>query len=264
MPPCPVFGHCGGCSWQHVKYPEQLKQKENIVEWSLKKLREEIEFEILPIVASPSEFHYRNRIQINKKAGKAGFFARGSRDIVPISDCPISEKEISERIPSLDTLPDGRYEISRRADGLIETAYLQRDPETALFSQVNSGQNENLIKTLIAWSSGMQAAAIWDLYCGSGNLTFPWLKPFPMFPSTGLNSVVTPYEARKKRPAGSNGTRSTHADSSNLGKPVRFASCSRSPETRRGSGGDERHRPRAAGMDHLRQLQSYDICPRRP
>ncbi len=29
-PPCPVFGSCGGCNWQHVSYEEQCRQKENI------------------------------------------------------------------------------------------------------------------------------------------------------------------------------------------------------------------------------------------
>ena len=30
-PPCSVFGRCGGCSWQHIEYGQQLAAKQQIL-----------------------------------------------------------------------------------------------------------------------------------------------------------------------------------------------------------------------------------------
>ena len=38
--PCPVFGECGGCHWQHIKYPKQLEYKERIVRNALRAFQE--------------------------------------------------------------------------------------------------------------------------------------------------------------------------------------------------------------------------------
>src|ERR1700737_1602936 len=34
-PPCPHFGTCGGCAWQHMGYADQLRAKEHIIRESL-------------------------------------------------------------------------------------------------------------------------------------------------------------------------------------------------------------------------------------
>ena len=36
-PPCPYYGDCGGCNFQHISYAKQLEIKNSLVEETLKK-----------------------------------------------------------------------------------------------------------------------------------------------------------------------------------------------------------------------------------
>lgn len=183
-PRCPVFTRCGGCTWQHISYDEQIRQKKLILHSALKQWEEP--FSLLEFAPSAEEFRYRNRIQVNRSGLDVGFFARGTRDVVDISDCPITEAELADRLPSLHEKPDGRYEISRRTDGSVVVEAGRRNPEAALFSQVNTKQNSLLIETVVKWAHELSFDEIWDLYCGSGNLTLPLAQAFPLARTTGV------------------------------------------------------------------------------
>jgi 23S rRNA (uracil1939-C5)-methyltransferase len=64
-PPCALVGRCGGCSWQHLPYEEQLAAKVAIVRDSLERLgglRDmPPDFWRQPF-AAPSPWHYRNKM----------------------------------------------------------------------------------------------------------------------------------------------------------------------------------------------------------
>jgi 23S rRNA (uracil1939-C5)-methyltransferase len=88
-PPCPVFGRCGGCDWQHIAPPAQLRQKLALAEDALRRVGG-LAFPGLTIEGG-EPWRYRNRVQIHRDAsGTAGFLARASHDLAPIRDCPIS------------------------------------------------------------------------------------------------------------------------------------------------------------------------------
>ncbi len=180
QPPCAVADSCGGCCWQHVDYPEQIRQKEKILRDSLRKVEKLQPFTWGEFIPAPEEFHYRNRVQLHVRGGKFGFFSKGTHDLVPITRCWIAEDKINYRIAKLTAaeLTSPRLEIAVRTDGEMVLMSDQRDPEEALFSQVNTAQNENLIR-LLESSIKIQPDWILDLYCGSGNLTKPLAKKFP-------------------------------------------------------------------------------------
>ena len=177
-PPCPVAGRCGGCSWQHVDYAEQLVQKEKILNSSLRVLEKFGAFERLPFLPSSKEFGYRNRIQVHIQNGKAGFFAARSRELVEVSNCMIAEPELNLELGRLDTGFGRRVEIAALANGEVRIMADTRDPEAALFSQVNREQNEVLKARLLSFIN-WTPEWIMDLYSGSGNLTQPLRRAYP-------------------------------------------------------------------------------------
>lgn len=95
QPPCPYFGQCGGCIFQHIAYPFQQHIKQQILLDDLKRIGH-YESETLPaIIASPP---YHNRIRARMKAqknenpaapedGRIGFIRKSSNTVLPINRC---------------------------------------------------------------------------------------------------------------------------------------------------------------------------------
>ena len=93
-PKCPVFGKCGGCQLQHVRYASQLKIKEDNIVNCFRKIAF-LDVGVKPTVRGDDEFRYRNKLQLpvsvdNRGNTVIGFYAENSHRVVPISDCPIN------------------------------------------------------------------------------------------------------------------------------------------------------------------------------
>lgn len=189
-PPCKVFGECGGCRWQHVTYEEQLKQKEQIIKSSFRAFEKKCgAVDYKPIVGSPEEWHYRNRIQLHIENGKMGFYARKSRRVVEFDQCWIAEQALNEKYQSLEAenYDNGeRLELAITTTGDLVERKSGRDPEAAYFSQVNTAQNSQLITATIEAVRKETPQFIFDLYCGTGNFTFPLQQQFPEAKITGV------------------------------------------------------------------------------
>ena len=90
---CPVFGKCGGCQLQHIKYASQLKIKEETISTVFRKVAG-INVSVKSTVKGDNEFRYRNKLQlpvsIVNGSTKIGFYAENSHRVVPIDDCLIN------------------------------------------------------------------------------------------------------------------------------------------------------------------------------
>lgn len=62
-PFCEHFGTCGGCKWQHMSYPAQLQFKQKTVSEALSRLAKIEAEHMLPIVGSPADRYYRNKLE---------------------------------------------------------------------------------------------------------------------------------------------------------------------------------------------------------
>jgi len=90
---CPVFGKCGGCQLQHVKYVNQLKLKEDAIANTFKKVAN-LAVSVKPAIKGDDQFRYRNKLQLpvvlSSKGTEIGFYAENSHRVVPIDDCLIN------------------------------------------------------------------------------------------------------------------------------------------------------------------------------
>ena len=61
--PCPEAAVCHGSVWQVLAYQEQLRHKRDLVQRTLRKALGDVD--VLPVIASPRTWHYRNRISLS-------------------------------------------------------------------------------------------------------------------------------------------------------------------------------------------------------
>ena len=101
-PICPVFDMCGGCQLQNLNYKAQLREKEHILQETLSRLGGFHNIEVEPIVASPNEFHFRNKVTLSawfyKGKWHLGYNQKGSNRKVAIESCPISDGIVDSTI----------------------------------------------------------------------------------------------------------------------------------------------------------------------
>ncbi len=99
-PPCPYFGHCGGCSWQHVAYGAQLHATRMSVVDALTRIGHIADADSLvgDTVPSGTPYGYRNKIELvvdpREERLRLGFHRAGSEEIVPVDECLLLPKQL--------------------------------------------------------------------------------------------------------------------------------------------------------------------------
>ena len=110
-PLCPYFGECGGCQYQHLAYPAQLRLKHKQIGDLFQRIGRFDPGLIAPVVPCPQPYGYRNRIMIRSQWDKfkqglnIGFIRADNRLVVDIEECKIAEPALNEQIKHVRAHP---------------------------------------------------------------------------------------------------------------------------------------------------------------
>lgn len=99
-PPCPYFGQCGGCHYQHTSYEQQLKIKSTILQESLQRTAKLTLDKPLKVhAAEPWQYRNRSRLKVRTAPDFAlGYYRHGSHELLPVEECPISSPLINRAL----------------------------------------------------------------------------------------------------------------------------------------------------------------------
>jgi 23S rRNA (uracil1939-C5)-methyltransferase len=154
---CPYFGRCGGCAYQHISYEHQLAIKWRQVRDALQRIGRLKDVPMRPIIPSPKQYAYRNRITVHAQDGVIGFFRRDSHRLLDIEHCLISREEVNRALSELRAQPyvrDGHYA-------------LRIVSESRVFAQTND-QVANALRDLVVDLIPPNQEVLIDAYCGAG------------------------------------------------------------------------------------------------
>ena len=113
QPACPHFGLCGGCIWQHIPYKYQLAYKQDILSETVKKISKIYDFEIEPIIPSPEEFGYRNKMEFTFGSDDRGVYLGLHKrwkfdELTPVAkDCLLIPEELRKIVAFVENMAQG-------------------------------------------------------------------------------------------------------------------------------------------------------------
>jgi 23S rRNA (uracil1939-C5)-methyltransferase len=198
-PPCPLFGRCGGCQWQHLPREVQCEAKRRMVERALGAPVE-------AVVAVGPDYGYRERARFVVGGGAPGQRAVGFRSwrshaIVDVPACPLLAPAVAAAVEPLRAvgrgcapgtelaLQGGRDGVAARvgqgrslalrgqtfvADEATVDVGEPGSPPLAIpagaFAQVGAAANAALVRAVLE-AVGPAPGRTLELYAGSGNFT---------------------------------------------------------------------------------------------
>lgn len=211
--PCPYFGRCGGCHYQHAEYKLQIEAKLAILRETLRRVGKIEAPEEIAIV-SGEPWGYRNRSQFHVAGTKIGYLEAQSHTLCPITQCPISSPRVNDALSALLQMTrDARWprfvrsvevftngietQLNVQADRPVAKRFFEWCAEAVpgfvsgpldypaagfkyrvggeSFFQVNRFLIDGLVQTAIGDAGGSWAV---DLYAGVGLFSLPLAKRF--------------------------------------------------------------------------------------
>jgi tRNA/tmRNA/rRNA uracil-C5-methylase (TrmA/RlmC/RlmD family) len=169
-PECRYFTQCGGCQYQHIDYPAQLRFKHKQIADLFERVGKISRDVVAPVIPCPSPYGYRNRIMIRSqwngpaKKLEIGFIRADNNFVVDIEECKIAEPALNEQIKEVRANPPPK-------GGIKVVLRVQPEnwdvPESSFF-QNNFFLVPRLMETVRDFLKAGGAKHLVDLYCGVG------------------------------------------------------------------------------------------------
>jgi 23S rRNA (uracil1939-C5)-methyltransferase len=129
-PPCPYFGDCGGCHYQHVNYDSQLKFKAQILRETVNRIAKIELPDVVTHASPPLNYRNRTRMKLERHGSEfvLGYYRLGSHQLLPIQQCPISSPAINRALNAIWVL-SGVHELPA---SLAEIEFFSNHDDTAV------------------------------------------------------------------------------------------------------------------------------------
>ena len=190
-PPCPLFGHCNGCQLQHVSAEHQLVLKRDLVLGELRTTGGFTDPVVLPTLAAPDPWGYRNHARFTVRHGHIGFVRRQRRAFFVVDHCMIMEPRINALVTAMQGrvaettqcnirvgAPDDAVSIQPRLTltdiDSGQTHVTERlgghdfQVSNAAFFQVHRAQAERMLALVCEWVRQAPPGLVVDAYAGVG------------------------------------------------------------------------------------------------
>lgn len=118
-PPCPYFGVCGGCAYQHTSYQNELEIKKELLSSQLKKIGIECDVKVFP---SQKEYGYRNKIRLFVGGQGLCLKRRSSNQLCPIERCLLVSEQLNKTIETVSS-----FIKAKKADRIYKEVILRQE-----------------------------------------------------------------------------------------------------------------------------------------
>lgn len=230
-PPCRLFGRCGGCALQHLRYESQVEWKRRQVLDILARIGGLEGVACGDAVPSPRPYGYRNSIRLHRFPGRGaryGFYCLDNRTLVEVTRCEIAMDAINAALPGVGRLAapgatadelvlrvdaDGRVAAHPGRGPLrslsVETGGARFTMHPASFFQVNTPVAAAIVSRLTAWiGEGGGQRTLFDLHCGVG--VFPVLLRDHFSRAVGIDRDARAVACARENAAPGGGAPETH------------------------------------------------------
>jgi tRNA/tmRNA/rRNA uracil-C5-methylase (TrmA/RlmC/RlmD family) len=169
-PGCQYFGACGGCQYQHLDYPAQLRVKQKQIADLFERVGKISREVVAPVLPCPAPYGYRNRIMIRSqwngpaKKLEIGFIRTDNKFVESITECKIAEPALNDQITHVRANPPPKGGIK---------VVLRVQPENWIVPADSFFQNNffllpKLVETVRDFLKAGGSRHLIDLYCGVG------------------------------------------------------------------------------------------------